>query len=60
MELHTICDIDMDGTNIDIEASAVSGIVTLNHGQEMTNFSCNQTKDVIIYNGESSELTPLL
>ena len=56
MELRTNCTIDMGDANIDIEASTVSGIVTLNHEQEMTNSSCNQTKEVIIYNGESSEL----
>ena len=57
MELHTNCAIDMKGTNADIEATAVPGIVTLNHvGQEMTNASCNQAKDVIIYNGECTDM----
>ena len=56
MELHINCVIDMNGTNVDIEASNVSGNVTLNHEQEMAISSCNQTKEVIIYNGECTDM----
>ena len=57
MEMHRRCDIYMEGTNMDIEASAVSGIVTLNYDeQEMTNSSCSQTNEVTIYNGKSTEM----
>ena len=56
MDLHTICVINMKRTNSDIEASNVSGIVTLDHEQEMAISSCNQTKEVIIYNGECTDM----
>lgn len=56
MELHSICAIDMKSENMDIQASIVSGVATLNHGQQMNNSSCNQAKEVIICNGEYTEL----
>ena len=57
MEMHRRCEINMKGTNMDIEASAVSGIVTLKYDEEeMTNSSCSQTKEVTIYNGKSPEM----
>ena len=56
MELHINCTFDMEGNNVDIEDSTVSGIVTLNNGQKMTNSSCKQTKEVTIYNSESTEM----
>ena len=56
MKLHINCPIDMNGTNVDIEASNVSGNVTLSHEQEMAISSCNQTKEVIIYNGECTDM----
>ena len=56
MELHINCTIDMEGKNVDIEDSTVSGIVRLNSGQNMTNSSCKQTKEVTIYNSESTEM----
>ena len=56
LELYLNCFIDMDGKNMDLEASTVSGILTLNNGQDIVNSSCKQTKEVTIYNSESTEM----
>ena len=56
LELYLNCFIDMDGKNMDLEASTVSGILTLNNGQDIANSSCKQTKEVIIYNSEPTEM----
>lgn len=57
-QLQADCIIDMEGKNLDIQTSRVPGLVTLidmNQGQ-VKNYSCHQTKDVIIYNGEGTEM----
>ena len=60
MQLCSICEIALEGENIDMEASTVSGFVTLNQDrdqvQQLNNSSCNQTKEVIICNGEGTEI----
>ena len=47
----------MDGRNTDMQTSRVQGVVILITNQEpLGNVSCNQPKEVIIYNGEDTEL----
>ena len=41
----------MKGENLDLQASSVPGHVTLKQ-EQMNNPSCNQAKEVMIYNGE--------
>ena len=57
MQLHRNCAIPMESTNRDIQVSTVPGTVTLGQqGHQVNNVSCNQSMEVIICNGEGTEM----
>lgn len=56
LQLSTNCVIVLKGENMDMHTSTVPGFVAFNQEQLQMNTSCNQTKEVIIFNGEGNEM----